>query len=421
MRRQESIFAGIDWVTVILYLILVLMGWVSIYAAVYNEEHQSILDTTQRYGKQLIWIGLSLFVAFIIMLIDGKFYSTFAIPIYIIVVLMLMVVLVTARDVAGARSWIDIGPFKLQPSEFAKSATALALAYYLSTLNIRMEDLRTKLIAGVILIIPAALILLQNDTGSALVFAAFALVMYREGLSGNFLLFGLAMVVLFIFSLLFTPITMLIILGSIGGLFFLFQRRKTWQLGFAVAAALAVSMGFVYSVDYIFNEVLEPHQQIRIEVLLGKKDDPKGAGYNVNQSKIAIGSGGFAGKGFLKGTQTKYDFVPEQTTDFIFCTVGEEWGFLGALVVIALFAALILRVIYISERQKSSFTRIYGYCVASILLFHFIINVGMTIGLMPVIGIPLPFFSYGGSSLLGFTILLFIFIKLDAYRLQQLR
>jgi len=421
MRRQESIFAGIDWITVILYLVLVLIGWVNIYAAVYNEEHQSILDTTQRYGKQLIWISLSLFVAFIIMIIDGKFYSTFAIPIYVMLILLLVIVLVTARDVSGARSWIDIGSFKLQPSEFAKSTTALALSYYLSTLNIRMEDLSTKLIAAGILIIPAALILLQNDTGSALVFGSFALVLYREGLSGNFLLFGLAMVVLFIFSLLFTPLIMLYILGSVGVLVFLFQRKKTLKLVFTIGAGLIVLMGFVYSVDYLFNEVLEPHQQVRIDVLLGKKDDLKGAGYNVNQSKIAIGSGGFAGKGFLKGTQTKYDFVPEQTTDFIFCTVGEEWGFLGAFLVIALFSALILRVVFVSERQKSSFARIYGYCVASILLFHFIINVGMTIGLMPVIGIPLPFFSYGGSSLLGFTILLFIFVKLDGYRLQQLR
>ncbi|MCF8276914.1 MAG: rod shape-determining protein RodA [Flavobacteriales bacterium] len=421
MRRQESIFAGIDWVTVILYLTLVFMGWVNIYAAVYNEEHQSILDTTQRYGKQLIWITLSFFVGMVIMIIDGKFYSTFAIPIYAIVLLLLIVVLVTARDVSGARSWIDIGSFKLQPSEFAKSATALTLSYYLSTLNIRMDDLKTKIIATIILVVPAALILLQNDTGSALVFGAFALVLYREGLSGNFLLFGLAMAVLFIFSLLFTPLTMLILLSIIALLVFLFQRRKTWKLGISVAAGLLVLMGFVYSVDYIFTQVLEPHQQIRIDVLLGKKDDPKGAGYNVNQSKIAIGSGGFAGKGFLKGTQTKYDFVPEQTTDFIFCTVGEEWGFLGTFVVISLFTALILRIVYISERQRSSFTRIYGYCVASILLFHFLINVGMTIGLMPVIGIPLPFFSYGGSSLLGFTMLLFIFVKLDGYRLQQLR
>lgn len=421
MRQQRSIFDGIDWVLVILFLLLVFMGWLNIYAAVFNEEHQSIFDTTQRYGKQMIFIGFSVFVALVILLIDGKFYSTFSVPIYIANMLLLVIVLLTAKEVAGARSWIDIGPLKLQPAEFAKSATALALAAFLGDINTRMKDLQTKVIAGIILGIPAALILLQNDTGSMLVFGAFALVLYREGLSGNILLLGLAFAVLFIFSLLFTPLTMLIILGSIGLITFLFQRKKTWKLGLGIGGILVVLMGFVYSVDYLFNNVLEPHQQVRINVLLGKEDDPKGAGYNVNQSKIAIGSGGFAGKGFLKGTQTKYDFVPEQTTDFIFCTVGEEWGFLGTLLVIALFTALILRILYISERQRSAFTRIYGYCVASIFLFHFMINIGMTIGLMPVIGIPLPFFSYGGSSLLGFTILLFIFIKLDGYRLQQLR
>lgn len=421
MREQRSIFDGIDWVLVGLFLILVFMGWINIYAAVFNEEHQSILDSTQRYGKQLFFIVFAIFVGLVIMLIDGKFFSTFALPIYGLTMLLLVVVLFTARDVAGARSWIDIGAFKLQPSEFAKYATSLALASYLSTINIRMDEWKTKLVATLILVIPAGLILLQNDTGSMLVFGAFALVMYREGLSGNFLLFGLAMAVLFIFALLFTPLTMLIILACIGLVVFLFQRRKTWKLGLSIGAVLMVLMGFVYSVDYIFNEVLEPHQQVRINVLLGKEDDPKGAGYNVNQSKIAIGSGGFTGKGFLKGTQTKYDFVPEQTTDFIFCTVGEEWGFLGTFVVITLFAALILRILFIAERQRSAFTRIYGYCVASIFLFHFMINIGMTIGLMPVIGIPLPFFSYGGSSLLGFTILLFTFIKLDGYRLQQLR
>ncbi len=421
MRREQGIFSGVDWVLVVLYLVLVLLGWINIYAASYNAEMPSIFDLDQRSGKQLIWIGASALVAFVILLIDGKFYSTFSVPIYVINMLLLIVVLVTARNVAGARSWIDIGPFKFQPSEFAKSATALVMAYYLSSFNIRMEDLKTKLVAGLILSIPAGLILLQNDTGSALVFGAFTLVLYREGLSGNFLLFGLAMALLFIFALLFDPITMLILLGSVAVVYLILQRKRTWRLFLSVAGVLVVLMGFVYSVDHLFHQVLEPHQQVRINVLLGKEDDPKGAGYNVNQSKIAIGSGGFVGKGFLKGTQTKYDFVPEQTTDFIFCTVGEEWGFLGAFVVIALFAVLMLRIIFIAERQRSSFSRIYGYCVASILLFHFIINVGMTIGLMPVIGIPLPFFSYGGSSLIGFTMLLFIFIKLDGYRLQQLR
>lgn len=421
MRGERSIFDGIDWVLVALFLLLVFMGWISIYAAVFNEEHQNLFDTSQRYGKQLIWIGLSVFIALIIMLIDGKFYSSFSVPIYVINMLLLIVVLIVARNVAGARSWIDIGPFKLQPSEFAKSATALALAYYLSTININMKLLRTKLIAGLILLVPTGLILLQNDTGSALVFGSFALVLYREGLSGNLLLLGLGLVVLFIFTLLFTPLTMLVILGSVLLLIFLLKKKKNWKTGISLSGILLVLMGFVYSVDHIFNEVLEPHQQTRINVLLGKEHDPHGAGYNVNQSKIAIGSGGFSGKGFLKGTQTKYDFVPEQTTDFIFCTVGEEWGFLGSFTVVILFAALIMRILFIAERQRSSFTRIYGYCVASILLFHFMVNIGMTIGLMPVIGIPLPFFSYGGSSLLGFTILLFVFIKLDGFRLQQLR
>ncbi len=421
MRGERSMFDGIDWVMIILFLVLVFMGWLNIYAAVFNEEHQSIFDTSQRYGKQLIWIGLSVFIALVIMLIDGKFYSSFSIPIYVINMLLLVVVLVVARSVAGARSWIDIGPFKLQPSEFAKSATALALAYYLSTINIRLDRFRTKLVAGIILVIPAALILLQNDTGSALVFGCFALVLYREGFSERILLLGMAAVILFIFSLLFSPLTMLIILTGISFLVFIFQKKKTWKFGSMLFGVIVVLMGFIYSVDHIFHEVLEPHQQTRINVLLGKENDLKGAGYNVNQSKIAIGSGGFAGKGFLKGTQTKYDFVPEQTTDFIFCTVGEEWGFLGSLTVIGLFTALILQIVFIAERQRSAFTRIYGYCVASILLFHFMVNIGMTIGLMPVIGIPLPFFSYGGSSLLGFTILLFIFIKLDGYRLRQLR
>ncbi len=421
MRGQRSILDGIDWVMVVLFMALVLIGWVNIYAASFDPDVSSLFDWKQRSGKQFLFIvALPIFIL-IMFVIDGKFYSTFAIPIYILSVLMLVVVLVMARDVAGARSWIDLGIFKLQPSEFAKSATALALAHYLSDINIRMDELKTKLVAGLILAIPAGLILLQNDTGSMLVFAAFALVLYREGLSGNFLLFGLSVAVLFIFSLLFTPLTMLIILGSLMLLVFLFQRKKTWKLGLGIGGILVVLMGFVYSVDYIFHNVLEPHQQIRIDVLLGKADDPTGAGYNVNQSKIAIGSGGFSGKGFLKGTQTKYDFVPEQTTDFIFCTVGEEWGFLGSLAVVGLFTALILRIFFIAERQRSAFTRIYGYCVGSILLFHFLINIGMTIGLMPVIGIPLPFFSYGGSSLLGFTILLFIFIKLDGFRLQQLR
>lgn len=421
MREQQSIFENIDWMLVTLYLVLVLLGWGNIYAAVYSDEHQNIFDTTQRYGMQVIWIGASVFVAFLIMLVDGKFFSTFSWVIYIANMALLVVVIFIARDVKGAQAWIDIGPFKLQPSEFSKSATALAMAQYLSTLGIRMEALRTKAIATAIMVLPMALILLQNDTGSALVFSAFTLVMYREGLSGNFLLFGAAIAILFILTLLFGTQTIWIVLGVLAAIAFYMQKKRSFRNFLLVGAALVTLMGVVYSVDYVFNNVLEPHQRIRISVLLGTEDDPKGAGYNVNQSKIAIGSGGLLGKGYLQGTQTKYDFVPEQATDFIFCTVGEEWGFVGSFVIIALFTLLIVRVFYIAERQRSSFSRIFGYGVGCVLFFHLVVNIGMTIGLMPVIGIPLPFFSYGGSSLIGFTMLLFIFIKLDAYRMQQLR
>ena len=421
MREQQSIFENIDWMLVTLYLVLVLLGWGNIYAAVYSDEHQNIFDTTQRYGMQVIWIGASVFVALLIMLVDGKFFSTFSWVIYIANMALLVVVIFIARDVKGAQAWIDIGPFKLQPSEFSKSATALAMAQYLSTLGIRMEALRTKAIATAIMVLPMALILLQNDTGSALVFSAFTLVMYREGLSGNFLLFGAAIAILFILTLLFGTQTIWIVLGVLAAIAFYMQKKRSFRNFLLVGAALVTLMGVVYSVDYVFNNVLEPHQRIRISVLLGTEDDPKGAGYNVNQSKIAIGSGGLLGKGYLQGTQTKYDFVPEQATDFIFCTVGEEWGFVGSFVIIALFTLLIVRVFYIAERQRSSFSRIFGYGVGCVLFFHLVVNIGMTIGLMPVIGIPLPFFSYGGSSLIGFTMLLFIFIKLDAYRMQQLR
>lgn len=421
MRREQGIFTNIDWLLVTLYAVLVVLGWLNIYAAVYDEEHQSIFDTTQRYGAQVIWIGVSVFVAFVILLIDGKFYSTFAWPIYLLNMALLIVVIFLARDVSGARAWLDIGPFKLQPSEFSKSATALAMAHYLSTLGIRLEALRTKLIATGIMVLPMLLILLQKDTGSALVFSAFTLVMYREGLSGNFLLFGLAVAVLFILTLIFGPMVMGPLLAAVAVAVFLFLRKKTLRNAMVIGSVLAVMVGVVFSVDYVYNNVLEPHQRIRIAVMLGTEDDPHGAGYNVNQSKIAIGSGGLLGKGFLQGTQTKYNFVPEQATDFIFCTVGEEWGFLGSLVIVGLFTLLIVRIFFIAERQRSAFSRIFGYGVGCVFLFHLAVNIGMTIGLMPVIGIPLPFFSYGGSSLIGFTMLLFIFIKLDAYRMQQLR
>lgn len=420
MRRQKSIFENIDWLLVALYLVLVLMGWLNIYAAVYNEEHRNILDISQNYGRQMIWIGTSLLLGLAILVVEGKFYAAFSYPIYIVIMAVLLVVLVIARDVQGARSWIEIGSFKLQPSEFAKFATNMALAKYLSTLNIRLEDLKTKITAGLIVLFPMALVLLQNDTGSALVFIAFIFVLYREGLSQNVLIFGFLAGVLFILALMVPNTVLLIVIGSVGLLAYLLMRKTRKNL-VVILTITALSAGVVFSVDYAFHKILQTHQRERIEVLLGKRSDPKGAGYNVNQSLIAIGSGGLSGKGFLQGTQTKYDFVPEQSTDFIFCTVGEEWGFLGSTVVILLFLGLLYRIIFIAERQRSAYTRIYGYGVASILFFHLMINIGMTIGLAPVIGIPLPFFSYGGSSLWGFTVLLFVLIKLDSYRMYILR
>ncbi len=420
MRKQKSIFENIDWLLVGMYLVLVLMGWINIYAAVYNEEHRNIFDMTQSYGRQMLWIGTSLLIGLAILVVEGKFYAAFSYPIYLLVILILLVVLVIARDVQGARSWIEIGSFKLQPSEFAKFATNMAVAKYLSSLGIRMEDMKTKITAGLIILLPMSLVLLQNDTGSALVFFAFIFVLYREGLSQNVLIFGFFAAVLFILALMVPNTILLGIIGSLGLVAYLLMRKTRKNL-LVIFIITVLSAGVVYSVDYAFNKVLQPHQRERIEVLLGKRSDPKGAGYNVNQSLIAIGSGGLSGKGFLQGTQTKYDFVPEQSTDFIFCTVGEEWGFIGTSVVILLFLGLLYRIIFIAERQRSQYTRIYAYGVASIIFFHLMINVGMAIGLAPVIGIPLPFFSYGGSSLWGFTVLLFVLIKLDSYRIYILR
>jgi rod shape determining protein RodA len=420
MRKQKSIFENIDWLIVGIYLALVLIGWVNIYAAVYNEDHKSILDISQNYGRQMIWISTSLVLAIFILVIDGKFFEAFAYPIYGFVLLILVAVLLFGREVAGSKSWFEIGAFRLQPAEFAKFATNMALAKYLSTVNINMKDFRTKLVAGTFIIIPIAMILLQNDTGSALVFCSFIFVLYREGLSQNVLIIGFFAVLLFVLALMVSKIIIVSVLAGIAVLA-IALLRKTRKNIITVSVILALAAGVVFSVDYFFQNVLEPHQKQRINVLLGKDTDLKGAGYNVNQSLIAIGSGGLTGKGFLNGTQTKFDFVPEQSTDFIFCTVGEEWGFLGSLVILGLFTALLYRILFIAERQKSDFTRIYAYGVASILFIHLMVNIGMTIGLLPVIGIPLPFLSYGGSSLWSFTILLFILVKLDSYRTFILR
>jgi len=471
MRRNVNIIKNLDFFTVFLYLLLVFMGWINIYAAVYNEEYSNIIDISQKYGKQLMWIGAATLLGIVILLVDSKFFSVFGNIIYICTILLLMAVLVLGREVNGARSWFELGPIRFQPAEFAKFATCLALAKYMSKFNFKIMRPKTLITIALIIFTPAALIILQNDTGSALVYSTFILVLYREGLPGLIIFLCFVCAALFILSLMTSPLTVTIVILSGGLLAYklyrknnketilaalliavLFSLLKTadWYFelkiedfklllySFGLSIPLFItyiyrskikyagmiifltcaSIGFSSSVNYIFHNILEKHQSQRIKIMLGIESDPYGKGYNVNQSKIAIGSGGFSGKGFLKGTQTKYDFVPEQSTDFIFCTVGEEWGFLGTTFVIGIFITLILRLIFLAERQRSPFSRIYGYGVACILFFHLAINVGMTIGLAPVIGIPLPFFSYGGSSLWSFTILIFIFLKLDANRLE---
>ena len=423
MNERNSIIGKIDWVLVAIYFALVLIGWFSIFSAKYDEMHPSIFDLSQVYGKQLIWIGASLLVGFVILLIDAKFFNAFSLWIYIIVLVSLFMVLVYGKATKGATSWIDLGGgIKFQPSEFAKMATALALAGYLGRLDTDLQKRKNQIVAITLILIPMALVLLQNDTGSAIVFVSFILVLYREGLPGAgwVMVAGVTAILLFVFTLVWSQKTMYIILGSLtllAVIYYLVTKKKGIAKMLAVFAFMFV---FVFSVDYAFNKVLQEHQRNRILVLLGQLDDPKGVGNNVHQSKIAIGSGGFAGKGFLQGTQTKYDFVPEQHTDFIFCTVGEEGGFLGTLVVVLLYVALLVRIIYLAERQRSTFSRVYGYCIAGIFFVHFAINIGMTIGLVPVIGIPLPFLSYGGSSMLAFTIMLAIFVKQDANRLNVL-
>lgn len=422
MRNKNLVWKDLDWVIISIYLLLVFFGWINIYSAVYNPEHHSILDLSQRYGKQMIWIEASVVIALIIMLIDPKFFNQFAYIVYGIHLLSLVFVLLFGKEVAGSKSWFQLGSFAIQPAEFVKYATALALAHYLSNLNVKVGNIKATFIAGVIILIPTFLILLQNDTGSALVYVSFIFVLYRRGLSGNIFVIGFIFVFLAVLSLLLQTLTLkiilLIIILGILGLAYLFMKRNI-KNALKLLAIFIVLSGYIFSVNFAFSK-LQPHQQIRIKVLLNLEQDLKGAGYNVYQSKIAIGSGGMAGKGFLKGTQTKFKFVPEQSTDFIFCTVGEEWGFVGSSAVVILFVLLLIRIVYIAERQRSIFAQIYGYGVAAILFFHFTINIGMVLGVLPVIGIPLPFFSYGGSSLWAFTILLFIFVRQDAERMKLL-
>ena len=506
IRSRNSILQGIDWGLIGLYLLLVLMGWITVYAATFNEEHSSIFDVSQIYGKQMIFIGVSILIGIALLFFETKFFVSFAFPIYGATILLLALVLVIGDNTNGAKSWFKITEqIKIQPSEFAKYGTTLAMSAFLSFAGGQLKSIKTRVIILGILALPAGLIALQPDMGSTIVYLSFIFVLYREGLSGNFLLSGLFGIVLFILALLYQQQELvvamtglfvilyamiysdwrffLVALGISGVMIFLvgqlnlaplmvvgliiglaafqialnyFRKSVKFKQGRIVLTALfIIAVGFVSSVNYVFNNVLKEHQRTRITVLLGEEDNlteqikqleaerkelaadnarrkelktairekkksldalKKGAGWNVNQSLIAIGSGEVTGKGFLQSTQTKYDYVPEQSTDFIFCTVGEEWGFLGAGFVILVFVVFLIWIIIVAERQRSPFSRVYGYSVAAIFFFHFAINVAMVLGLAPVIGIPLPFFSKGGSSMIAFSLLLFTLIRLDADR-----
>ncbi|NDW18072.1 rod shape-determining protein RodA [Dysgonomonas sp. 216] len=479
-ETDGNIKNSVDWWIILIYLVLVIAGWFSIYAASFNYEHAtSMFDLSTRAGSQLIWICSSCVLGFILLKLDSNMYDIFAYFIYAFFILLLLVTIFVAPDIKGSRSWLVItSTVRLQPAEFAKFAVALALAHFMNSYGFKLLSAKNILTIICLIAVPMAMILLQKETGSALVYTAFLLVLYREGLPGIVLLSGLCAIVLFVVGLKYSDINLglislgefvsilliiivcagfvfnygknpkasryiiLFLVGIFGVAALVFYRGyevnwgltaiicmgalmaflcylawKHWKRIYLFIAFFAIAgMGFITSVNYVFEDVLQPHQQMRIKVALGMEEDLMGAGYNVNQSKIAIGSGGFTGKGFLNGTQTKLKYVPEQDTDFIFCTIGEEMGFVGSTIVLLLFLALILRLIFLAERQENSFGRVYGYSVAAIFLFHLTVNIGMVIGLMPVIGIPLPFFSYGGSSLWGFTILLFIFLRIDMSR-----
>lgn len=478
--RKTEIWKSVDWFTIMLYVIMVIAGWFSICGASYEYDNVGLFDIAGRPGSQLIWMGLSLGLIFVILMLESDFFDVFANLIYVAVIVLLIATIFLAPDIKGSRSWLVMGPVRLQPAEFAKFATALVVARFMNGYGFKLNTFKNFSITLLLIFIPMVCILLQKETGSALVYLAFFFMLYREGMSGYILLAGVCAVVFFVTGMKYsevlagiTPVGELtvscmvlaitmalvgvtgkdrmavpVILGgialgfSVGAIISLFipvnfalisvglvllvslylvgLSIRNWVWRYALIACFSLgSLAFLFSVDYVFDEILEPHQQIRIKVSLGLEDDPSGAGYNVNQSKIAIGSGGFAGKGFLNGTQTKLKYVPEQDTDFIFCTVGEEQGFLGASAVLILFGVFIVRLIVLAERQGNMLGRVYGYSVASIFFFHLAINVGMVTGLTPVIGIPLPFFSYGGSSLWGFTILLFIFLRLDASRKER--
>ena len=484
MSKNVSIKYSLDWTTVFYYVVLVFMGWISIYGASYDFDQTSIFDWEQRAGKQFVWILTAFGIGGMLLLVDYKMYNFFAYFIYAFTIFLLIITIFVAPDIKGSRSWLVLGPVSFQPAELAKMSTALALARFMSSYNYKLKNWKDLIPLVFFIFLPFSLIILQKETGSALVFAAFLLMLYREGMNGIVLLLGVFAVILFVIVIRFSVVPVFDNQGSLGfiiamgiilliqfifaffyaehrkeagfqaagvafltGLFFLlniwfkidfeyvslfivlassvywffvelFTRYKKYRIIVAISIGAAF---FSFFSDYFFTNILEPHQQIRIKVLLNMEDDPTGAGYNVNQSKIAIGSGGFWGKGFLNGTQTKLKYVPEQDTDFIFCTVGEEHGFWGSTLVLMVYWLLLMRLLRIAERQREVFNRVYAYCVASIFFFHLLVNIGMVLGIMPVIGIPLPFFSYGGSSLWGFTIMLFILLRLDASRIERMR
>lgn len=485
MRRNRSIISGIDWWTIILFLVIALFGWLNIYGSSYSFDQTSIWDFSNRAGKQLVWLATAVVMGGIILMIEEKAYDVLGYIFYGAMIVLLIITPILARDIKGSFSWISIGPISLQPAEFAKCFTAIAVAKYMSQYGYKVRSLRDLIVPFLLIGVPMLIIMVaQKETGSALVFIAFLLVFYRQGMSGYVLSWGVASILLFILVIRFGEVALPIGIGNVGSLvgtlsiqaivigLLAFKERDFRSLifvgigmvlcyGIGLLLTLWTTINFNYvglislvytsiylliqafrqrkssmgwivafvifsgvlcqGCDFAFHNILQRHQRVRIEVLLGMKDDPTGAGYNVNQSLIAIGSGQFSGKGFLQGTQTKLKFVPEQDTDFIFCTVGEEWGFVGSAGLLLLYLALILRIFHLAERQRDKFSMIYAYSVGSILLFHVTINIGMVLGLLPVIGIPLPFFSYGGSSLWGFTILLAIMLRMDAARVNKMQ
>lgn len=422
--RKDNIFYGIDWTLVLFYLILIFLGWLNIYATTVSiSENGDSFSFATEYGKQLIWIALSFVLIMFIFLLESRYFEKYAAIIYVITVLSLVGLFVFGKNINGATSWYNLGMTSIQPSEFSKAATALAMAKLLNDKQLNLKKTNTQIQALLLLLIPAILIILQPDPGSALVYGSFIFVLYREGLPVYHFSFGVLSLVLFITTLIFgsnnTILGAIAVFGFILLYLYLYRSKALKRGWIRMVGAFFISILFIFSVEFVFNNVFEQHHRDRFNILFGKTEDTKSIGYNTNQSITTIASGGFFGKGFLQGERTQGDFVPEQQTDYIFTTVGEQWGFIGSTILVAIFILFILRIIKIAERQKSKFSRVYGYSVAAILFTHFTINIGMVIGILPTIGIPLPFFSYGGSALWGFTVLLFILIRLDANRTYE--